>query len=377
MWRLRRQRVSERELGDAPAYLTGSFPLTIETPGAIALQVLNAVFYGLDLEELQNFRERVNAVTVEDIQRVASTYLHPDRLSIVLVGDASQFQQGLAGVGFDEVERIAVADLDLSSPTLRRAPRTGRLEPAGVRSAPALRPIAFRPTVAAPAGTGAVPAASTTDIQALIDRAVRAKGGLEKLKSIRTVRAVTDVTMQTPGGPVTIPTTIRVRYPGAFRVDAEMPAGPVVQVFDSGTYWVRDARGVKVAPDGAAESIRGQVQRDPIALLVALSDGRVKAARTPDVTVDGRRMPALVVNLEPAGPLTLVLHPDTGLIVRGLYEASGGRVEESFSEYRDVQGLQVAFSVEVRHQTLPSLTRVIRQFEYNVPLDPALFARPS
>ena len=90
MWRLQRERVSERELGDAQAYLTGSFPLTIETPSAIALQVLNAVFYGLDLKELQTFRERVNAVTVDDIQRVARTYLHPDRLSIVLVGDASR-----------------------------------------------------------------------------------------------------------------------------------------------------------------------------------------------------------------------------------------------------------------------------------------------
>ena len=33
-WRLQRERVSERELADAKAYLTGSFPLTIETPDA-------------------------------------------------------------------------------------------------------------------------------------------------------------------------------------------------------------------------------------------------------------------------------------------------------------------------------------------------------
>ena len=44
--RLQRERVNTRELADAQAYLTGSFPLTIETPDAIAMQVLNAVFYG-------------------------------------------------------------------------------------------------------------------------------------------------------------------------------------------------------------------------------------------------------------------------------------------------------------------------------------------
>ena len=74
--------------------MTGSFPLTIETPDAIAMQVLNVVFYGLPIEELQSFRERVNAVTVADIQRVARAYLQPDRLSVVLVGNARGVREG-------------------------------------------------------------------------------------------------------------------------------------------------------------------------------------------------------------------------------------------------------------------------------------------
>jgi zinc protease len=44
--RLARERVGERELSDAQAYLAGSFPLTIETPDQIATQVLNVLFYG-------------------------------------------------------------------------------------------------------------------------------------------------------------------------------------------------------------------------------------------------------------------------------------------------------------------------------------------
>ena len=141
---------SERELADAQAYLTGSFPLTIETPSAIALQVLNAVFYGLDLNELQTYRERVNAVTVDDIQRVAQQYLHPDRLSIVLVGDASVFAKQLAGVGFDQVERIPLAR---ARPVVRRicARPAGRAGPARSRS----RCRARRPTGSGDAGAGA------------------------------------------------------------------------------------------------------------------------------------------------------------------------------------------------------------------------------
>ena len=43
--RLARERVGQRELSDAQAYLAGSFPLTIETPDQIATQVLNVLFY--------------------------------------------------------------------------------------------------------------------------------------------------------------------------------------------------------------------------------------------------------------------------------------------------------------------------------------------
>ncbi len=363
MWRLQRQRVGERELSDAQAYLTGSFPLTIETPSAIAMQVLSAVYFGLDLQELQTFRERVNAVTVDDIQRVARTYLRPDRLSIVLVGDASKFEKQLAGAGFDQFEKISVNDLDLSSPTLRRQRAgAGRLVPAGFQT-----------------GTSRQAAAIADDARALIDRAIRAKGGIERLKTIRTVQAVTDTVIDMQGKKVTVPTTIRVRYPGAFRVDSDTPAGRLTQVFDSGTFWVQDARGASVAPPGAAESMRGNVQRDSIALLLALADGRVKARRGSDVTIEGRALPSLDVDIKPGGPLSLLFDPATGLLLRQRYpagSAAGGDVEETFADYRDVEGLKVAFAVTVR-QPQGEVTRVMRQFAVNVPLDPALFSKPS
>jgi hypothetical protein len=157
-----------------------------------------------------------------------------------------------------------------------------------------------------------------------------------------------------------------------------MPAGRLTQVFDSGTFWIQEPRGASVAPPGAAESMRGNVQRDSIALLLALADGRVKARRGGDITIDGRALPVLDVDIKPGGPLTLVLDPASGLILRQRYPASSaaGSVEETFSDYRDVDGLKVAFLVTVR-QPQGEVTRVMRQFAVNVPLDPALFTRPA
>lgn len=119
-FRLQREVVAPGELRGAQDYLSGSFPLSIESPSAIAQQVLVHLFYGLDLSEIETYRDKVERVTTADIQRVARQYLKPEQLSIVLVGDASAFADALKAVGFPEFERIPIGELDLSAPSLRR-----------------------------------------------------------------------------------------------------------------------------------------------------------------------------------------------------------------------------------------------------------------
>ena len=118
--RLQRERIADAELAGAQAYMTGSFPLTIESPGAIARQVVNAVFYDLSLDELRTYRQRANAVTPDDVLRVARTYIQPDRLSIVLVGNAAAFKDQLAKAGFGKYELIGLNELDLTAADFKR-----------------------------------------------------------------------------------------------------------------------------------------------------------------------------------------------------------------------------------------------------------------
>jgi zinc protease len=363
--RLQRQRVQSRELDDAQAYLTGSFPLTIETPSAIALQVLNAVFYGLDLNELQTYRERVNAVTVDDIQRVAQQYLHPDRLTIVLVGDASVFARQLPGVGFDRVEQIPLASLDLSSPDLRRHAGVG-----GGR----IEPIGFQTQASRSAG-------ETTprgEVRELIARALQAKGGVDLLQSIRTIKMTTTMKVL-DGGAAPMDVSYAIRYPGGFRVDAQTPSGPLVQVFNNGDFWVQDeAHGVRAAPPQYAAEMRANIQRDMVPLLLALAAGKVSATRLADATQAGRTLAVLEVNGAGMRPTRLMVDPETGLIARQRYVGADSAVtEEAFSDYRDINGLKVAFRTTVYRDGTPVLERTVRSFQYNVPLEPALFTRPS
>jgi len=126
-FRIQREPVHPGELQGAQEFVAGNFPLTIESSSAIATQVLSHMFYGIDPAEIETYSDRVNRVTTMDVQRVMRQYLKPEQLSIVLVGDASVFASQLKGLGFGEFERIPIAELDLSSPTLRRQAR----EPGG------------------------------------------------------------------------------------------------------------------------------------------------------------------------------------------------------------------------------------------------------
>ncbi|MFH1754298.1 MAG: insulinase family protein, partial [Candidatus Latescibacterota bacterium] len=79
---------SEEELNNAKSYLIGNFPNTIETPGQIAGQVIEVKQLGLGKAHLETYRDRLDKVKAEDISRVMKAHLHPDRVAIVLVGDA-------------------------------------------------------------------------------------------------------------------------------------------------------------------------------------------------------------------------------------------------------------------------------------------------
>jgi zinc protease len=374
-WRIQRERVSDRELHDAQAYLTGSFPLTIETPSAIALQVLNAVFYGLDLNELQTFRERVNAVTPDDIQRVARQYLHPDRLSIVLVGDASLFAKQLPGAGFDQFERVPLSDLDLGAMDFKRRAAPGRPQlPLDAAPAGQLVPAAYRRQ----AVERQAPATPTAE--ELIDRAVAAKGGAARLRAVKTVRATATLTVTVPNGaPTDLATVTSIQYPGSFRSEAKTPAGVVAQVFQNGRYWVQGPNGVREQPGPVANEMRANIQRDSIGLLVGLLDKRLTAVRVSDIEVDGRRLPAIEVKGPTMPPLTLVFDPETALPVRQRYRvltapgAAPSETEEEFSDFRDVGGIKVPFTALIRVNGAVTVRRTVHTVEYNVPLDPALF----
>ncbi|HVS20238.1 MAG TPA: pitrilysin family protein, partial [Pyrinomonadaceae bacterium] len=91
--RIRDEAASADEIANAKAYLTGVFPIRIETQDGLIDQLVSIWMYDLPHNYLHNYRDQVNAVTIEEIQRVAQEYVTPDRAAIVIVGDAAEVRK--------------------------------------------------------------------------------------------------------------------------------------------------------------------------------------------------------------------------------------------------------------------------------------------
>ena len=87
--RIRDDRVSQKEISDAKSYLTGVFPIRLETQEGLTDQLVQIKMLRLPDDYLQLYRDRVQAVTVEEIQRVAQKYVKPDEAALIVVGDGS------------------------------------------------------------------------------------------------------------------------------------------------------------------------------------------------------------------------------------------------------------------------------------------------
>jgi zinc protease len=88
--RIRDEAVSADELKNAKSYLSGVFPIRIETQDGLIDQLVSIRMYDLPPDYLETYREQISAVTAEDIQRVAQTHVTPDQAAVVIVGDAAE-----------------------------------------------------------------------------------------------------------------------------------------------------------------------------------------------------------------------------------------------------------------------------------------------
>ena len=98
-----REKVRVEELESVKQYITGNFPIQIETPTQVAQRITAIELYGLGKDYYNTYNSRIMALTTDDIHRVAQTYLRPEHAAIVAAGRGEQLRSMLERFGTVQV----------------------------------------------------------------------------------------------------------------------------------------------------------------------------------------------------------------------------------------------------------------------------------
>lgn len=116
--RLSATQATEAELAPRKATLVGAFGRSLETVDGLGGLVANLALYGLPMSNLASYDDDVNGVTPAQIQAAAGEHLRAANASLVIVGDASQFIDGLRAA-YPNVEVVPLSSLNIDSAALR------------------------------------------------------------------------------------------------------------------------------------------------------------------------------------------------------------------------------------------------------------------
>jgi zinc protease len=99
----RAEGASKKERDEAVQFLRGSYPLKFETLSQVAQRIAQAEMYGLGIEFLKNYPQKIEEVGEAEILRCANTHIDPENLVIAIVGRAEAFRREFERLGSVEI----------------------------------------------------------------------------------------------------------------------------------------------------------------------------------------------------------------------------------------------------------------------------------
>jgi len=211
-------------------------------------------------------------------------------------------------------------------------------------------------------------------VDELVARNVQAKGGLEKLRTIQTVKQTGRLNMQ--GMEAT--QTIYAKRPNLLRQELNMGGQLVVMAFDGQTPWMINPNLGATAPIAMtgplAEMIKEQSSFDG-----PLVDYKVKGYLIDLVgveTMGGRRVHHLKLTNKNLQVQHCYLDAETGLEAKLVSQNEGQSFEQELSDYRDIDGIKVPFSIRTLSNGVQQGQIIVEKVEFNVKIDDAIFRMP-
>ncbi len=322
---VRNAEITDDELKVAKDSVLNSLVFAFERPSSTLRRLVTYDYYGYPTDFLTRYQKALEAVTKQDVQRVAKEYFQPSKLTIVAVANPENFGEKLTALN------VPVKPLDVSIPPPHETEVTA---------------------------TGQTLAQGRD----LMNKAISFLGGAAKLKAVRDITELEEAKMQSPQGEMALSVKSQAILPGIFREDQQRGPVTITLYVDQKTGWVHTPKGTMDLPPTAQENIRGQSSRQ----LAALFPQLVKHEKDAVATQDG----AVQVKLDGGDLLTLKIDGTTGALQSLSYTDEGGPVIENFSDWRKVDGVSFPFKSETLKDGKPVQSAAVSDIKVNTNLKP-------
>jgi zinc protease len=103
--------VAADELERAKSFVALLMPRNFETTGSAAGMIAQAFLYDLPPDYFSTYTARVAAVTSADVKRVADTYIRPDKMAVVIVGDRTAVEPGVRALKLGPVRLLTAKEV--------------------------------------------------------------------------------------------------------------------------------------------------------------------------------------------------------------------------------------------------------------------------
>jgi len=323
--RLQSEPVTDQELKTARDKVLNSFVFNFDSPEKTLSRLVRYEYYHYPKDFIFQYQKAVAAVTKQDILRVAKQYLHPDRFTIVAVGNPSKFGRPLTELN------LPVTPIDLTIP-----------EP--------------------PKEEVKTDAASLAKGKQLLGRVQQAVGGAGKLAAVHDTIRTTQVVIKSRRGAMQVSQKNQWLAPSYFRQDQRLPFGKMSAYFDGKTGWLATPQGLQPMPPPVIQQVRGALLRNPVRLFLA---DRIKGW-TVNLVSDG------VVEISNGQGQSVRLQVDSksGLPLTASYRSvqmagPPAKLVDTYSDWREVDGLRFPFKITTLRDGQPYAEVNVVKIELN------------
>ncbi|RKS00835.1 insulinase family protein [Flavobacterium sp. 102] len=300
--KIRTEKVSADVLNSVKAGYVGRFVMQVEKPATVARYALNIETEGLPADFYENYIKNINAVTPDDIMRVANKYFLADNLRILVVGKASEVLSGL------ESRKIPIFYFDkFGNPTEK------------------------------PVMKKAVPAGVT--VKTIVDAYVAAIGGDKAVKSVKSIAYLGSAKI--PQAPMPITYTSKIDSKGRLAEELSMAGmGSLMKQVVNGNTAYASQQGQKKVMEGKELA---EMKESAVLFSETLLASKAGVTVTGIESLNGSDVYTVV-----DGDSTYYFDVKSGLKVAeaSTVDQGGQKVTQltTYGDYRDVKGVKVPFN---------------------------------